>query len=161
MGHSPILAVLRGGAWTANTNCKRTALQVAVFSGSSSVALPPVVTLPRCSKPRAKKQAAVNLINQIDKIISHGIKASCATGKLRLLDAELGLYELKGYSGVNREMAYILYQEPLKIVLLFSFKGHQGSGNIHSEIKKARPIARAAKELLVQIMQAESIHDVK
>ena len=95
-------------------------------------------------KTPRKKQAAVNLINQIDKIISHGIKASCATGKLRLLDAELGLYELKGYSAVNREMAYILYQEPLKIVLLFSFKGHQGSGNIHSEIKKARPIARAA-----------------
>lgn len=109
-------------------------------------------------KTPRKKQAAVNLINQIDKIISHGIKASCATGKLRLLDAELGLYELKGYSGVNREMAYILYQEPLRIVLLFSFKGHQGSGNIHSEIKKARPIARAAKELLAQIMQAESIH---
>lgn len=109
-------------------------------------------------KTPRKKQAAVNLINQIDKIISHGIKASCATGKLRLLDAELGLYELKGYSGVNREMAYILYQEPLRIVLL-SFKGHQGSGNIHSEIKKARPIARAAKELLAQIMQAESVHD--
>lgn len=47
-------------------------------------------------KTPRKKQAAVNLINQIDKIISHGIKASCATGKLRLLDAELGLYELKG-----------------------------------------------------------------
>lgn len=77
-------------------------------------------------KTPRKKQAAVNLINQIDKIISHGIKASCATGKLRLLDAELGLYELKGYSGVNREMAYILYQEPLRIVLLFSFKGASG-----------------------------------
>lgn len=88
-----------------------------------------------------------------------GSKLLAPWEKLRLLDAELGLYELKGYSGVNREMAYILYQEPLRIVLLFSFKGHQGSGNIHSEIKKARPIARAAKELLVQVVQAESIHD--
>ena len=44
-------------------------------------------------------------------------------------------------------------------ILAVSFKGHQGSGNIHSEIKKARPIARAAKELLAQVMQAESIHD--
>lgn len=32
-------------------------------------------------KSPRKKQAAVNLINQIDKIISHGIKASCAMGK--------------------------------------------------------------------------------
>ena len=93
-------------------------------------------------------QTAVNLIRQIDKIIDCGIKSSCATGKLRLLNAEIGLYEVKGYAGVNREMAYIVYQEPLKVVLLFSFKGHQGSGNIHSGIRKARPLAIVANKLV-------------
>lgn len=94
---------------------------------------------------------AINLIRQIDKVIVHGIKPSCATGKMHLLDAEIGLYELKGYDGANREMAYVLYSEPLEIVPLFSFKGHQGSGKIHSEIKKAKPLAKIAMGLLRQM----------
>ena len=30
------------------------------------------------------------------------------TNKMRLLDTKIGLYELKGYSGVDREMVYVL-----------------------------------------------------
>lgn len=98
-----------------------------------------------------KKRMAINLIRQIDKVIDRGIKQSCATGKMRLIDAGIGLYELKGYDGANREMAYVLYSEPLEVVLPFSFKGHQGSGNIHLEIKKARPLAKIAMNLLEQM----------
>lgn len=35
-----------------------------------------------------------------------------------------------------------------KIVLLFWFKGHQGSGNISKEIKRAKQLAPIAKQLL-------------
>lgn len=59
-----------------------------------------------------------------------------------------GLYEIKGYSGIKREMAYILCRKPPEVVLLFQFDGHQGSGNAHSEIDRAKPLVRAASDLL-------------
>lgn len=76
-------------------------------------------------------------------------------GKLRCLDQETGLYEVKGFDGVAREMAYIVCKEPLRIVLLYRFKGHQGSGNIHKEIKSARKLALEASVQLEQLDAAE------
>ena len=102
-------------------------------------------------KSPKKREAAINLVRQIDKIIRYGIQDSCMTNKMRLLDTKIGLYELKGHSGVDREMVYVLVRAPLEIVLLFSFKGHQGSGNIHSEIHRARPLAKIAAELLHEL----------
>lgn len=59
-----------------------------------------------------------------------------------------GLYEAKGYSGVKREMAYILCRKSPEIVLLFQFDSHQGTGNIHKEIDKAKPLVLEASRLL-------------
>ena len=91
---------------------------------------------------------AVNLINQIKRILDYGIEASCKTNKLRKINQVQGLYEIKGYSGVKRGMAYILCRKPPEVVLLFQFDGHQGAGNIHKEIDKAQPLALAASVLL-------------
>lgn len=72
-------------------------------------------------------------------------------GKLiRLLDSELSLYELKVGGRVIRVMAYI-YQPygSHRVVLLFDFDGHQGSGKIPPEMmEKARKLARIARETL-------------
>lgn len=107
------------------------------------------------TSPRTRG-SAIKLIKQIDKIIAYGMQTSCATNKMRLLDAKTGLYELKGYDGAHREMTYILVRDPLEIVLLFSFRGHQGSGNIHAEIKKATPLAVIASKLLKDMHEKRS-----
>ena len=97
--------------------------------------------------PRTKGSCH-KLFSQIAKIIDYGVRTSCGTGKLRCLDAALGLYEIKGFDGVNREMAYILCKEPAQVVLLRWFKGHQGSGNIQAEIDLSSKLAiEAAKQL--------------
>ena len=55
---------------------------------------------------------------------------------------------LRGFNGVNREMIYAICQDVDKIVLLFWFKGHQGSGNISKEIERAKRLAVIARQLL-------------
>lgn len=94
------------------------------------------------------RAVAVNLANQIKRILDYGIEVSCKTCKLRKINRVPGLYEVKGYSGVKREMVYFLCRKPPEIVLLFQFSGHQGSGNAHKEIDKAKPLVLAASDLL-------------
>ena len=97
---------------------------------------------------KRNRNVAVNLINQVKRILDYGVETSCKTNKLRKINQVPGLYEIKGYSGVKREMAYILCRKPPKVVLLFQFDGHQGSGNAHKEIDKAKPLVLAASGLL-------------
>lgn len=99
------------------------------------------------SDPKTKFTAR-KMINQISKIYDYGLKNVSGTSKLRCIDPKIGLYELKGFDGVNREMVYAICQGVDKIVLLFWFKGHQGSGNISKEIKRAKQLAAIAKQLL-------------
>lgn len=94
------------------------------------------------------KITARKIIAQISKIYDYGLHATSGTSKLRCIDATLGLYELKGFDGVKREMIYALCEGPDKIVLLFGFRGHQGSGNIQKEIKRGMRLASIAKELM-------------
>ncbi len=107
---------------------------------------------------RNKKDSdvAVNLINQIKRILDYGVEASCKVNKLRKINQVPGLYEVKGYSGVKREMAYILCRKPPEVVLLFQFDGHQGSGNVHKEIDKAKPLVSAASRLLKEELNGTS-----
>ena len=91
---------------------------------------------------------ARKIIAQISKIYDYGLLAASGTSKLRCIDAASGLYELKGFDGVRREMVYALCNGPDKIVLLFGFKGHQGSGNIQKEIKRGMRLASIAQELI-------------
>ena len=90
------------------------------------------------------KESCHKLFLQLRKIIDYGVATSCQTKKLRCLDSETGLYEIKGFDGAAREMAYIVCKDPKRIVLLHRFKGHQGSGNIHGELLKAKKLAREA-----------------
>lgn len=99
------------------------------------------------SDPR-RKLAARKMIEQISKIYDYGLKVASGTSKLRCIDSKFGLYELKGFDGVNREMIYAICQGADKIVLLFWFRGHQGSGNISKEIERAKRLAPIACRLL-------------
>ena len=104
---------------------------------------------------RRLRESCNKLFLQLAKIIDYGVAVSCRTEKLRCLDQETGLYEVKGFDGVAREMAYIVCKEPPRIVLLYRFRGHQGSGNIHKEIKSARKLALEASVQLEQLNAAE------
>lgn len=95
-----------------------------------------------------RKQAARKMIEQISKIYDYGLKVASGTSKLRCIDSKIGLYELKGFDGVNREMIYAICQGSDKIVLLFWFKGHKGSGNISKEVERAKRLAPIARRLL-------------
>lgn len=75
------------------------------------------------SDPKTKFTAR-KMINQISKIYDYGLKDVTGTSKLRCIEPKIGLYELKGFDGVNREMVYAICQGVDKIVLLFWFKGH-------------------------------------
>lgn len=101
----------------------------------------------RMRDPRTR-ESCHKLFLQIGKIIDYGISVSCGTGKLRCLDAKMGLYEIKGFDGANREMAYIICKEPAQIVLLHWFRGHQGSGNIQREMDACRKSALVASMLM-------------
>lgn len=103
------------------------------------------------NSPKSHEEV-INLFNQISKIREYGVKTSCGTNKLRLLDASINLYEIKGYAGVNREMAVIV-ANATDVVLLFEFKGHQGSGNIQNEIDKAKALAEIAHDLLKSVLK--------
>lgn len=96
------------------------------------------------------KEEIINLVHQIKKIQDSGVEASCKTGKLRTINQVPGLYEIKGYSGAKREMAFVLCRKPPEIVLLFRFVGHRGSGNISKEIDRAKPLVRIASDLLAK-----------
>lgn len=95
-----------------------------------------------------RKFVARKMIDQISKIYDYGLKVASGTSKLRRIDSKIGLYELKGFDGANREMIYAICQGVDKIVLLFWFKGHQGSGNISKEIERAKRLAVIARQLL-------------
>ena len=95
-----------------------------------------------------RKIAARKMIVQISKVYDYGLRVANGTSKLRCIDSKIGLYELKGFDGVNREMIYAICQGVDIIVLLFWFKGHQGSGNISKEIERAKRLAVIARQLL-------------
>ena len=101
------------------------------------------------------RESCHKLFLQLGKIIDYGVATSCQTQKLRCLDSETGLYEIKGFDGAAREMAYIVCKDPAHIVLLHRFRGHQGSGNIHREIKQTKRLALEASAQLERLEKAK------
>ena len=100
-----------------------------------------------------------NLSNQIGRICSYGVQKAVSTSKLRLLDAEAKLYEIKHYEETYR---YLCYIDPdyLVIVLLREFQGHKGSGNIHKHIELGKRILKQANNCLAEIYKEEGmVHD--
>lgn len=111
--------------------------------------------LQKAMSNRRLRESCHKLFLQLGKIIDYGVATSCQTQKLRCLDSETGLYEIKGFDGAAREMAYIVCKDPAHIVLLHRFRGHQGSGNIHREIKQTRKLALEASAQLERLEKAE------
>ena len=111
--------------------------------------------LQKAMSNRRLRESCHKLFLQLGKIIDYGVATSCQTQKLRCLDSETGLYEIKGFDGAAREMAYIVCKDPAHIVLLHRFRGHQGSVNIHREIKQTRKLALEASAQLERLEKAE------
>ena len=111
--------------------------------------------LQKAMSNRRLRESCHKLFLQLGKIIDYGVATSCQTQKLRCLDSETGLYEIKGFDGAAREMAYIVCKDPAHIVLLHRFRGQQGSGNIHREIKQTRKLALEASAQLERLEKAE------
>ena len=101
------------------------------------------------------RTSARKLIAQISRINLYGTTVSINTSKLRPIDSKLGLYEIKGFDGVNRELAYVISMNSTSIVLLHWFRGHQGSGSIHKEIAKTKQKVKVAKMLLTSELDNE------
>ena len=103
------------------------------------------------SRDPRKKQTLSKLLLQLHKIKQYGIAHSIQANKLTPIDRGVGLYEIKGYDGVIREMSFCACQagNELEIVLLFPFRGHQGTDKMKkSEMEKGKRLSRIARELL-------------
>lgn len=111
--------------------------------------------LQKAMADRRLRESCHKLFLQLVKIIDYGVAASCQTGKLRCLDSRAGLFEIQGFDGVAREMAYIVCSDSAHIVLLRRFRGHQGGGNIHKEIKLAKELAMEGSVQLNQLGKAK------
>lgn len=93
----------------------------------------------------------VKLFKQIKKIKSYGVQQACTANLLTPLDLQNNLFEIKNYDGVYREMSCIITQhdKSTQIVLLFEFRGHQGTDSIPPDtIKRASRLANDAKRLI-------------
>ena len=54
-------------------------------------------------------------------------------------------------------MVYVFCSESDGMVLSFGFKGHQGSGNIHKELKRGKDLALVARELIDSLVLKKDI----
>ena len=98
-----------------------------------------------------KRQMLQKLIVHLRKICQYGITTSCRTDKLRMLDSKTGLYEIKGFDGVNREMSCCITEQGgvARIALLFPFRGHQGGDKIKPAVmERGKELSCIAKSLM-------------
>lgn len=89
------------------------------------------------------------IVQMVAKVQFHG--PAKFLGKLvRLLDSGLSLFELKVAGKVIRVMAYIHQPHGShRIVLLFDFNGHQGSGKIPAHVmRRGKELAKIARRSL-------------
>jgi len=83
------------------------------------------------------------------RIQENGWRWAVDTGKMRVLDGNLCLAEIKSFSGVWRVVCYYSQERTAQIVLLDAFRGHQGSDRIPpGSIEKYKKLAFEAERLL-------------
>lgn len=100
--------------------------------------------------PRTRTEV-VNLFKTVKKIKERGVRDSLKTSRLRRLPDGERLFEIKNYSDASREMSCIVTEEArrIRIVLLFDFKGHQGSDAIPEHVlKKGKRLSEEAFRLM-------------
>lgn len=100
------------------------------------------------------KDAITMLYRYVERIKTQGLKSAVRSSKLTPISPKDRLYEVKNFSDVWREMSCIVTENhwgTVEIVLLFGFKGHQGSDSIPAHIlKKAHELGAIAMSLLQQ-----------
>lgn len=84
------------------------------------------------------------IVRAVSRLVQRG-EAPFRETMVRVLDSELSLIEIKVPGQVIRIMAY----RGEKLVLLFDFDGHQGSGKIATkDLERGRMLAKHAKSAL-------------
>lgn len=84
------------------------------------------------------------IVRAVSRIVQRG-EAPFRETMVRVLDSELSLIEIKIPGQVIRVMAY----RGERLVLLFDFDGHQGSGKIATkDLERGRTLAKHAKNAL-------------
>lgn len=92
---------------------------------------------------------AKNFIELFIRIVNNGTRWAIATGKLKILDGNRGLIEMKNFGGVQRVLCYIHAEEPVNMVMLEEFEGHKGGSKIPaSTMKRCSEKAAKARRLL-------------
>lgn len=99
-------------------------------------------------KTKTKERAAV-FAELVFRIQEKGIQWAINASKLKVLDGNIGLIEIKNFEGVQRVLCYMPENEPLYIIMLKNFEGHQGSDKIPPALlKQYKRLAKDAAELL-------------
>lgn len=110
--------------------------------------------LERWESDPKRKEMARSLYQIVSRIKSQGLRASIRSKKLTPISSQDRIYEIKNFLGPWREMSCIIAEDAagaIEIVLLFAFRGHQGSDGIPSNVlDKACDLAKVARDLLSQ-----------
>jgi len=82
------------------------------------------------AKEKRTKSVAKSLTSLLIRMYKNGLDWALSSGKLRIIDGNLGFVELRDFSGVWRVACYLPNIKSKQMVLLREFRGHQGSNKI-------------------------------
>jgi len=100
------------------------------------------------AKGKRTKAVAKNFTTLLLLIEKHGFGWALNSGKLICVDGDLGLFEMRSFSGVWRVACYF-HSESWQMVMLKEFRGHQGSNRIPPGVlKDCKTLAREAKSAM-------------
>lgn len=101
------------------------------------------------AKKKATRSLAAKFGSIIFRIQEKGTRWAVQSNKLRVLNGNIGVAEIKGFEGVWRVLCYIEDSDLSNAVMLKAFRGHQGSDQIPPEIiRQGNRLAGIAKEIL-------------
>ena len=95
------------------------------------------------------KEVGANFIRLLININRHGYDWAFSSSKLKHLDGNLGLVEIKGFRGIWRVLSYLHESDQKQMVMLREFRGHQGSDKVPASLlEECRRLAEVAKRLI-------------
>lgn len=108
------------------------------------------------AKKKATKATAVNFASLIFRVQEKGLSWAIQTSKLRVIDGNLKMVEIKNFDGVWRVLCYMDETDLDNAIMLKRFRGHQGSNRIPPEILKQ---GKHLAEIAENILKEEKNHD--
>ena len=103
-------------------------------------------------KKKSTKQVALGFASLITRIQAYGVAWAVKTNKLKTIDGNLGVVELKNFEGVWRALCYLQNEnQQNRLVMLKEFRGHQGSDTIPPDIlEQCRKLSEVARKLMME-----------